>query len=127
MSRQITSDAFYRILRRVEKGEIGPLYFLHGEETFLSNWLIQSITQSLIGDQKEEFNRHVIYGKETDGGELLSAIKGFPVFADRKLVIVKEAERLRKPVKEELGQYVSNPVESTCLVVVVAQPLVRRL
>ena len=63
----------------------------------------------------------MFYGDEAEGGEIVSCASEVGVFASRRLVIVKAADRLPAKQSEALLPYIKDPNESTTMVFVAAK------
>ncbi len=98
----------------LKQGKFQPLYFLCGEETFYIDAIADFIAAHVLPEHEKEFNQTILYGKDIDVPTLLSTAKRFPMMADRQVVIIKEAQEVRK--LEDLESYVEKPVPSTILV-----------
>src|SRR2546422_7191948 len=57
-----------------------------------------------------------VYGDETEAAEILTLCGNLPMFATRRLVVVKEVGALGVREAERLLLYLEAPVETTCLV-----------
>lgn len=104
------------ILKEVRAGNYKPVYLLHGEESYFIDVISDYIQNNVLEDHEKDFNQTVLYGKETDAGQIMATAKRFPMMADRQVVIVKEAQNLGREL-DKLVTYFSNPVESTLLVI----------
>src|SRR5713101_3302553 len=92
-----------KLLESFRQKDFVPLYLFHGEEDFLT----------------EEFmDLHVLHGKETDVKEVISHASSFPMMAERRVVIVRDADSLvaTDANREVLLRYVEHPLSSTILV-----------
>lgn len=92
-----------------------PVYFLMGEETYFIDKITDYIADSVLSDAEKGFNQHVLYGKDTDVDTIISHSRRFPMMANHQVIIVKEAQNIRKI--EDLETYVKNPLNSTILVI----------
>ena len=63
---------------------------------------------------KKGFNQTVFYGKDTEAQTISEASRRFPMMANQQVIIVKEAQEIKKI--EQLKPYVDNPLNSTILV-----------
>jgi DNA polymerase-3 subunit delta len=80
-----------------------------------------------LGDEQDAgFNCDVFHGDEDSADRVLSCAMEIPVFAPRRLVILKQADKWPAKEMEKCFQYLSAPHESTILVFVAAK-LDRRL
>lgn len=100
---------------------IAPLYALIGEEDLLRDSALARLKQAILGAEGDDFNCDLFYGDEAEAGEIASCASEVGVFASRRVVIVKAADKL--PVKqcEGLLPYLKDPNESTTMVFVAAK------
>ncbi|MFB6305652.1 MAG: DNA polymerase III subunit delta [Flavobacteriales bacterium] len=107
------------IIRDIKKRIFYPVYFLAGEEPFYIDKISNILMEYVLDDTQKEFNQSILYGKETHLDEVLSTAKRYPMMAEHHLVIVKEAQHLKKEItnkNSKLLSYLENPVKSTILV-----------
>ncbi len=105
--------------RQLASGAIAPIYAVVGEEAFLRDAAVATIREAALGHDEASagaFNSDLVYGDETDAREILSLCETFPVFAARRLVVVRDIGALRAREAERLLPYLEAPVETTCLV-----------
>ena len=96
----------------------GSLYLIVGEEDLLRDSALAAIKRAVLGGEGDEFNYELFYGDEASGADIRNSVAAVPVFSERRVVVVKAAEKLTARESEPLLDYVSNPVESTTLVFV---------
>lgn len=72
-----------------------PLYFLYGEETFLMDELQARLLETALQPHERDFNCDLIYGAEADVNQVLAACNSFPMMAERRVVIVRDFEKLK--------------------------------
>ena len=105
---------YEQILANIKSKKYSPVYFFAGEETYYIDLLSDCIETSVLDEAEKGFNQSVLYGRDVEIGALISAAKQFPMMSDNTVIIVKEAQDLKKI--EELKQYVDQPLASTILV-----------
>lgn len=103
------------IVKEIEAGKFRPIYFLMGEETYFIDSITKLIEQKALTEEEKSFNQTVLYGRDTDVATVVGEAKRYPMMAERVVIIVKEAQQLKK--LEELENYVQNPQPSTVLVI----------
>jgi DNA polymerase III subunit delta len=103
------------ILKDLKKKIYRPVYFLSGEEPFYIDLISDYIENNILQPDEKEFNQTVIYGRDTNVQDLISYCKRFPMMSNYQVVIVKEAQDIKKI--EELDKYLENPLDSTILVI----------
>lgn len=95
----------------------GPLYLIVGEEDLLRDSALAALKAVVLGDGGD-FNYDLFYGDEASGADIRNCVSEMPVFAERRLVVVKTAEKLSAREGEVLLDYLKEPVETTTLVFV---------
>ena len=104
-----------KILNDWKKKTFKPVYWLEGEEEYYINKLVDYAEHSILPESESGFNLTVFYGKDADWAAILNACRRYPMFAERQVVILKEAQQMRE--LERLESYIQNPLSSTILVV----------
>ncbi len=102
------------LYNQISSGRYSQIYLLMGEETFFIDRLSDLLAEKVIPDEAKAFNQVVLYGKDTDGAALINVCRQIPMMGNRQIVIIKEAQVLKKI--EQLALYTKTPVESTILV-----------
>jgi DNA polymerase-3 subunit delta len=109
----------YELHTALKKSGLGPLYLALGEEDELRDQAVATIKACLPPqDGLGDFNCEVLYGDENDASEILARAGEAPVFAARRLIIVKATEKLSTRDGDLLSPYLTSPCDSTTLVFV---------
>lgn len=106
--------SYETIIRDVRAGDIKPIYFLMGEESYYIDRVSDFIIDSVLKPEERDFNLLTYFGAETDVDTVINAAKGFPLGAARQVVVVREAQRLSK--LDRLEFYLRNVQPSTVLI-----------
>ncbi|WP_026770410.1 DNA polymerase III subunit delta [Asinibacterium sp. OR53] len=104
-----------KIITEWKKGSFKPVYWLEGEEPFFIDQVVDYAEKHLLNESEAGFNLTVFYGKDADWPSVVNACRRYPMFAERQVVILKEAQQMRDI--EKLEVYVDNPQPSTVFVV----------
>lgn len=91
-----------------------PVYFLAGEEPYYIDMIVDHIEEKVLSDSEKAFNQIVVYGDDTSIAGITDTARRFPMMSSHQVVIVREAQNLRKI--EDLAVYVEKPLASTILV-----------
>jgi len=104
--------------RQLASSAIAPFYMVVGEEAFLRETAVTALREAVLGPEASAgpFNADLVHGDETDAREIRSLCETLPVFAQRRLVVVRDIGALRASETERLLPYLDAPVETTCLV-----------
>lgn len=103
------------ILKDLKAGKYKPVYFLQGEEPYFIDEVSNYIMRNVLDEGERDFNQSLLYGKDTDILEILNEAKQYPMMADYRVVIVKEAQELSRTIAN-LHDYILNPTHTTILV-----------
>ena len=104
-----------QIINDVKNGNFAPVYLLMGTEPYYPDLVCDEIMKFALTDSERDFNQTVFYGLDTDAGTVASECRSYPMMAERRLVVVKEAQSMK--TLEDLAAYASDPMESTVLVI----------
>jgi len=72
-----------------------PVYWLEGEEPFFIDEVVDYAEHNILNESEASFNLTVFYGKDADWASVLNACMGYPMFGERKVVLLKEAQHTR--------------------------------
>ena len=112
----IETDTLCReIVSDVRKGVFSPVYLLMGDEPYYVDMVCDAIIENALDESERDFNQTICYGADVDADTVITAARRYPMFAERQLVVVKEAQMMKG--LEELAVYCQMPLESTVLVI----------
>ena len=104
-----------KIIRDWKKKIFKPVYWLEGEEEYFINEVMDYAEHDLLPEEEKGFNLTVFYGKDADWATVVNACRRYPMFAERQVVLLKEAQQMKDILKLEL--YIEKPLDSTLFVV----------
>ncbi len=105
---------FEEIISDLRKRIFKPVYFLAGDEPYYIDLITDFIAEKVLSEEEKAFNQVIIYGEETSINSIIETSRRFPMMASHQVVIVKEAQALKKI--EDLAIYLDKPLLSTILV-----------
>ncbi len=110
-------DALFRALA---KGELLPVYYLHGPEEILKDEAIRAILDRTLDPSVRDFNLDQRSAAQLDPDDLFALCTTLPMMADRRVVVLRDLEAIkRKPkVRMALLRYLERPAPETVLVLV---------
>lgn len=106
--------SFEQIKTDISQRKFQPIYLFMGEEPYYIDELTDLLMKSVVPETERDFNQNILYGLETDVASVVSLARSFPMMSEFQLVVIKEAQNLKKI--EELEVYTKNPLKSTVLV-----------
>lgn len=105
---------FERISADIKARRYAPLYLLMGEESYFIDTICDMLAGDVLSEAEKAFNLTTIYGKDGDTGAIINLCRQVPMMGSLQVVIVREAQQLRKI--EQLSLYTAAPSPSTILV-----------
>ncbi len=104
-----------KIIGDWKKGAFKPVYWLEGDEPFFIDQAMDYAEHRILSEAEAGFNLTVFYGKDAEWADVVNACRRYPMFSERQVVLIKEAQQMKDI--EKLEGYVDNALKSTILVV----------
>lgn len=104
-----------KIISDLKKGNSKAVYWLEGEEDYFIDQVIQFAEHNILSENEAGFNLTIFYGRDSAWPDVINACRRYPMFSERQVVILKEAQDLKGI--EKLESYVEKPLASTLLFV----------
>lgn len=104
-----------KIISEWKKAVFKPIYWIEGEENYYIDKIIDHAEHNILNETEAGFNLTVFYGKDSNWADVINACRRYPMFAEKQVVILKEAQQMRDI--EKLEAYIENPLQSTVFVV----------
>jgi len=92
-----------------------PLYWLEGEEDYYIDLVMGYAEHKILNESEAGFNLSVFYGKDANWSDVVNACMRYPMFAEKQVVLLKEAQQMKDI--DKLEPYIENPLPSTIFVV----------
>ncbi len=105
-----------------DKAKVKPIYFFYGDEEYLVEDAVDRIKARVLGGGFDSLNYHVFNAAQTQRSgsveEVVEVAMTLPAFAEKRFVLVKNAEALRAEENKVFYEYARDPSPTTCLVFV---------
>ena len=113
---------FTALSKEIKSGKFRNIYVLQGEEPYYIDRLQQLIIDTALTEDQRDFNLSLYYGNTANVREVISACQQYPAFAERKVVVVREAQLIPKQQGHKndldlLASYAEKPLATTVLVI----------
>ena len=109
-----TGTSYETIIRDLKARHFSPIYILMGDESYYIDKISDYIAEHVLRPEERDFNQTVVFGSDISASQIVDSAKAFPMMAEKRVVIVKEAQNLKGT--EPLVKYFKQPVVSTVLV-----------
>ncbi len=104
-----------KIINEWKSKQFKPVYWLDGDEEFYIDEIIQYAEHQILSESEASFNLSIFYGRDALWSDIINACRRYPMFSEKQVVLLKEAQ-LMKDI-DKLEGYIENPLPSTIFVV----------
>lgn len=103
----------------IARGELYPLYYLYGDESFLIDEALRSIQDVALNvEGLRDFNLNTFYGAEAEPAAIRDAVETLPMMSQVRVVVVKDADELADKDWDLLMPLVDDPVNTSVFICV---------
>src|SRR5215475_13612005 len=122
MKRQNSQDAVKsqsEFHRKLQGGQIAPLYLFEGSEKYLRDQALKKLIDASVDESVRDFNFATISVAEGNLDEALALARQFPMISARRVVVVRGFEAISDDKQlNALKDYLRAPADTTSLVFV---------
>jgi DNA polymerase III subunit delta len=86
--------SYDRLARTLERGPLGGLFFLHGDEDFLKEEAAARLVAAHLDPATRDFNYDQLRAGEVDAERLASVLATPPMMAEWRVVVIRDAQAL---------------------------------
>jgi DNA polymerase-3 subunit delta len=104
-----------KIIIDFKKKAFKPVYWLEGDEPYFIDEVVNYAEHHILSESEASFNLTIFYGRDANWADVVNACRRYPMFADRQVVLLKEAQHMKDI--DKLESYIENPLPSTVFVV----------
>jgi DNA polymerase III delta subunit len=94
------------------------VYFLYGEDDYLKDARTRELVEAAVDPATRDFNLELRRGGEIDAETLDSLLGTPPMLAERRVVVIRDVDKLKKDARALLLRYVERAAPDTVLVLV---------
>lgn len=92
------------------------VYLFIGQDNLSKDVKLKDLKSQFLNLPLEKFNLDMLYGKDARLKDLQEKLLCLPVKSKKRMVVIKDAELLKEPIKEFIVNYVKKPYPQTILV-----------
>ena len=111
-----------KLFQSLQLKQFAPVYLVDGEETYYIDQITAYFEEQILQPSERDFNLIVLYGKDAEWSDVVNACRRFPMFADKQVVILRDAAQLRggsgdlKGLNSLIG-YIQKPSPTTIFLI----------
>ncbi len=108
------------LLRALPKGELAPVYYLHGPQDILKDEAVQAILDRALDPGLRDFNFDQRSAGQLDPEAIFSLCTTLPMMAERRVVVLRDVEGWKRRPKTRAAflQYLERPSAETIVILV---------
>jgi len=99
----------------LQAGSLPGLILLYGQESYFVDKGLQAICNAVVRAEDMDFNLTRFHGKDFRPIDVIEQARTFPVFAERRLIIIKNVHEATANQLDGLLSYIEDPVPETVL------------
>ncbi len=104
-----------RVIRKIQKNGIDPVYFLSGDDGYLQEFFIEELGKVFL---KDGGYKTFISLDDDNEQDLLGELSAFSLFEEKRIIVVRQIRKLTNKGKDEMLGYITSPNPSNCLLLI---------
>lgn len=106
--------------------DLPPVLFLAGDEEFLIERDLSRLIDIGVPPEQRDFNLDKLYSPDAGARQIIEIARSFPMLAAKRMLIVKDIDKLPAADLNALVRYTEKPNPSTCLILIVRRLQLRQ-
>jgi DNA polymerase-3 subunit delta len=103
-----------------DRGPFAPVYYFHGADDYLKEDALRELVSSAVDPATRDFNLDVRSASALDAETVDSLLATPPMMAERRVVVLRDVQALKKNARSALDHYLARPAPDLVLVMVAA-------
>jgi DNA polymerase-3 subunit delta len=114
------SHTYDALLRSLPKGELAPVYYLHGPEDILKDEAVLAIVERALDPALRDFNYDQRSAAQLDPESVYALCTTLPMMAERRVVVLREVEGWKRKPKARAAflRYLERPAVETVVILI---------
>lgn len=114
--------SYKAIIQDLKAKKFSNVYFFFGSENYYIDKLTSYCEKNILDEGLKAFNQTTLYGKEADARRIIDELSQFPMMAQHRVVILKEAQDMK--TFGDLLPIIEKPIPHGILVIAYKNPKV---
>ncbi|MDH3217620.1 MAG: hypothetical protein OEN01_15330, partial [Candidatus Krumholzibacteria bacterium] len=112
-----TLQRYKSLFDQLRKTGAKPVYLLYGSEEYIKKEFVGELIKSALGEKNRAFNLDIFHGDEFQRDDFDDRVSSFPLFSERRMVIIKKFEALALSNKDFVLARIHNIPDSLVVVI----------
>lgn len=110
-------NRYRKLFDSLKGGEVHRLYFLYGPEEYLKKEFVRGVIDAALPEGNRAFNLDILYGDEFDRGVFDDRVRSFPLFNERRVVILRNFRALTPTNRDYIIEAAETASDGVVLIV----------
>ena len=102
--RMAAANAHRDLRKAIQQRAFEHAYYFYGDDEYLKDDMIRQVIDAAVDPATRDFNLDVRRGTDVDPESLLSLLSTPPMMAERRLVVVKDVNALKKAARAAIDR-----------------------
>lgn len=102
----------------IKDGSFAPAYYLYGDDDYLKDEELRRLIDAGVDPATRDFNFEQLRGADVDAETVGSVVSTPPMMAERRVVVIREVNALKKDARTMLDRYLAKPASDVLLLLV---------
>jgi DNA polymerase-3 subunit delta len=102
----------------LKKRVFDPVYYLFGDDDYLKEGASRDIIDAAVDPSTRDFNLEIRRASEVDAEALDALLSTPPMLAERRVVVIRDVDKLKKPARALLDRHLTRPAPDMVLVLI---------
>ena len=102
----------------LKKRVFDPVYYLFGDDDYLKEGASRDIIAATVDPSTRDFNLEIRRGGEIDAEALDALLSTPPMLAERRVVVIRDVDKLKKAARALLDRHLARPAPDTVLLLI---------
>lgn len=116
MSLSRERNVYGAFTKELETGKIAPIYVFAGSEPYLIQQATDELVRRALPEEARDLNLDRVSLKDWDTKRIITAVLTYPMMAERRVVVVEDAEDLPPASVEIWARYAKKPSPTGCII-----------
>jgi DNA polymerase-3 subunit delta len=112
------ANAHKELRRAIQHRTFARAYYFYGDDEYLKDEMVRQLIDAAIDPATRDFNLDIRRGPSLDAESLASLLSTPPMMAERRIVVVREVNALKKDTRAALDRYLESPSSDVVAVLV---------
>ena len=112
-----TLQRYKKLFQDLKKNPPHRVYFLYGPEEYIKKEFVSELMKRALPAQNQAFNLDIIHGDEFDSERFDDGLGSFPLFGERRMIVLKKFDALAIANKDLVIDRLSRVPDSLVVVV----------